>query len=182
MADGRMLRRAAPAAARGFAAKRFCQGMRVGVSRRPSRVQRHFAGALHRRRRRSDDRVLAASGSGVQFEVELRRRSCFMSEKFDVVIIGGGIVGLATAMALTERLRGKRLVVLEKESQVAAHQSSHNSGVIHSGLYYKPGSLKAKMCVAGAAEIVAFCEAKGVPFQRCGQVVVATSEAELPQL
>ena len=85
-------------------------------------------------------------------------------------------------MALTERLRGKRLVVLEKESQVAAHQSSHNSGVIHSGLYYKPGSLKAKMCVAGAAEMVAFCEAKGVPFQRCGKVVVATSEAELPQL
>ena len=105
-----------------------------------------------------------------------------MSEKFDVVIIGGGIVGLATAMALTERLRGKRIAVLEKESKVAAHQSGHNSGVIHSGLYYRPGSLKAKMCVEGAAAMLDFCQASGIPYQRCGKVVVATSETELPQL
>ncbi|MGF1582686.1 MAG: L-2-hydroxyglutarate oxidase [Gemmataceae bacterium] len=100
---------------------------------------------------------------------------------FDVAIIGGGIVGTATAYALVER--GVRsLVVLEAEDSLAAHQTGHNSGVIHAGLYYKPGSLKAKNCVAGREKLYQFCEANGVPAKRCGKVVVATKDEELPRL
>jgi len=106
-----------------------------------------------------------------------------MSENsFDFIVIGGGIVGLATAMAITQRLPKHRLLVLEKEAEVGSHQTGHNSGVIHSGLYYKPGSMKAKTCVEGAAAMVEFCQANDIPYLRCGKVVVATSEAELPQL
>jgi len=106
-----------------------------------------------------------------------------MSEnEFDFVVIGGGIVGLATAMAIARRLPKKRLLVLEKENEVGLHQTGHNSGVIHSGLYYKPGSMKAKTCVEGAAAMVEFCQTNNISYQRCGKVVVATSEAELPQL
>jgi L-2-hydroxyglutarate oxidase LhgO len=106
-----------------------------------------------------------------------------MSENsFDFIVIGGGIVGLATAMAITQRLPKRRLLVLEKEAEVGSHQTGHNSGVIHSGLYYKPGSMKAKTCVEGAAAMVEFCRANNIPYLRCGKVVVATSEAELPQL
>ena len=102
--------------------------------------------------------------------------------KFDFVVIGGGIVGLATAMAITQRPPKQRLLVLEKEREVGSHQTGHNSGVIHSGLYYKPGSMKAKTCVEGAAAMVEFCQVNNIPYQRCGKVVVATSAAELPQL
>jgi len=102
--------------------------------------------------------------------------------KFDLVIIGGGIVGLATALEVTRRFPALRLAVLEKEAAVAAHQSGHNSGVIHSGLYYRPGSLKAKLCVAGASAMVAFCREHGIAHEICGKVVVATSERELPAL
>src|SRR5438270_673645 len=106
-----------------------------------------------------------------------------MPEKqFDFLIIGGGIVGLATAMAIVQRFPHFRLIVLEKEKEVGSHQTGHNSGVIHSGLYYKPGSSKAKTCVEGAAAMIEFCQANSVPYARCGKVVVATSEAELPQL
>ncbi len=106
-----------------------------------------------------------------------------MSENnFDFIVIGGGIVGLATAMAITQRLPRQRLLVLEKEGEVGTHQTGHNSGVIHSGLYYKPGSMKAKTCVEGAAAMVEFCQTNNIPYQCCGKVVVATSEAELPQL
>lgn len=100
---------------------------------------------------------------------------------YDVAIIGGGIVGIATARALCERLRG-RLVVLEAEAELGSHQSGHNSGVIHSGLYYKPGSLKARNCVEGRELMYRFCAEHGVPHERCGKVVVATSEGELPAL
>jgi L-2-hydroxyglutarate oxidase len=100
---------------------------------------------------------------------------------YDVAIIGGGIVGLATALALTERFR-LSLVILEAEDRVAAHQSSHNSGVIHSGLYYKPGSLKARLCVEGRAAMYRFCGENGIPHERCGKLVVATHEGELPAL
>jgi L-2-hydroxyglutarate oxidase len=100
---------------------------------------------------------------------------------YDVAIIGGGIVGLATAMALTSR-RPLRLVVLEAEDRLAAHQSGHNSGVIHSGLYYKPGSLKARNCVAGREAMYHFCQCHGIPHRRCGKVVVATRDDELPAL
>jgi (S)-2-hydroxyglutarate dehydrogenase len=101
--------------------------------------------------------------------------------RYDVVVIGGGIIGIATAHALTERLHGS-LAVLEAESALAQHQSGHNSGVIHSGLYYRPGSLKARNCVEGRDLMYRFCEEHGVRHERCGKVVVATSEHELPSL
>jgi L-2-hydroxyglutarate oxidase len=103
------------------------------------------------------------------------------SATYDVAIIGGGIVGLATALALTERFR-LALAVLEAEDRVAAHQSGHNSGVIHSGLYYKPGSLKARLCVEGRQAMYRFCQENGVAHERCGKIVVATHAGELPAL
>ena len=99
----------------------------------------------------------------------------------DVAVIGGGIVGLATAMALTGRTRAA-VVVLEAEERLAAHQTGHNSGVIHSGLYYKPGSLKALNCVEGREALYRFCAAHGIAHERCGKVVVAVDERELPRL
>ena len=102
--------------------------------------------------------------------------------KGDVTIVGGGIVGLATARELLRRRPDTRVLVLEKESAVAQHQTGHNSGVIHAGIYYKPGSLKAKLCVTGAAEMMAYCEEHGIPYKRCGKMIVATEEAELPRL
>jgi len=96
------------------------------------------------------------------------------------VVVGGGIVGLATALALSER--GIPVIVLESEDRLAAHQTGHNSGVIHSGLYYKPGSLKAQTCRAGLAAMYRFCEEEGVPFRRCGKLVVATAQDEVPRL
>jgi L-2-hydroxyglutarate oxidase LhgO len=101
---------------------------------------------------------------------------------FDVIIIGGGIVGLATGRETLRRFPGKKLLIVEKEQNVAAHQTGHNSGVIHSGLYYKPGSLKAKLCVTGAARMVRFCDENSVPYEICGKVVVATDESEIPAL
>ena len=102
--------------------------------------------------------------------------------RFDIAIVGAGIVGLATAMDLATRRPDLRLVVLEKENTVAAHQTGNNSGVIHAGLYYKPGSLKAQMVVEGARRMVAFCQEHELPYELCGKVVVATSEEELPRL
>ena len=99
-----------------------------------------------------------------------------------VVIIGGGIVGLATAKALAEAERPVRPVVLEKEAALARHQTGHNSGVIHSGIYYKPGSLKARFTVQGAREVVEFARAHGIAHEICGKVVVATLPEELPRL
>jgi L-2-hydroxyglutarate oxidase len=103
------------------------------------------------------------------------------SQTYDVVVIGGGIVGMATARELTARNR-LSLAVLEAEDHLAAHQSGHNSGVIHSGLYYKPGSLKARNCVEGREAMYRFCAEHGIPHERCGKVVVATRESELPAL
>lgn len=100
---------------------------------------------------------------------------------FDVAVIGGGIVGLATALHLTRRCR-LRLVVLEAEADVAQHQSGHNSGVIHSGLYYKPGSHRARMCAVGREAMYRFCEEHGIAHERCGKIVVAIDERELPAL
>jgi (S)-2-hydroxyglutarate dehydrogenase len=101
---------------------------------------------------------------------------------FDVIVIGGGIVGLSTAMHVLGLRPSLRLAVLEKEDAVAKHQSGHNSGVIHSGVYYRPGSLKANMCVEGAAAMVEFCREHDIPLQVCGKVIVATSADELPRL
>jgi len=99
----------------------------------------------------------------------------------DVAVIGGGIVGLATAMALAEG-SAAAVTVLEAEDQLAAHQTGHNSGVIHSGLYYRPGSLKAANCVAGREALYRFCAGHGIAHERCGKVVVATHEREIPRL
>lgn len=101
---------------------------------------------------------------------------------YDVMVIGGGIVGLATAYRLTERHPRRTVVVLEKESHVAAHQSGHNSGVLHSGIYYKPGSLKAATCRAGKREMEAFCASEGIRYDLCGKVIVATDESEFGRL
>lgn len=101
-----------------------------------------------------------------------------MAAQYDIAIIGGGIVGMATAMALVNETKAK-VVVLEAEDHLAAHQTGHNSGVIHSGLYYKPGSLKAKNCVEGREAMYRFCEEYGIAHDNCGKLVVATSEKEL---
>ena len=100
----------------------------------------------------------------------------------DVAVVGGGIVGLFTAYRLLESRPGLRLLVLEKEAALAVHQTGHNSGVIHSGLYYRPGSLKARLCREGKAQTESFAEEHGIPFERCGKVVVALTAQELPRL
>jgi L-2-hydroxyglutarate oxidase len=99
-----------------------------------------------------------------------------------VIVIGGGIVGLATAYRLGERFPGARITVLEKESAVGRHQTGHNSGVLHCGLYYKPGSVKARLAVDGIRQMVAFCRDNGVPHEVCGKLVVAADESELDRL
>jgi L-2-hydroxyglutarate oxidase len=100
----------------------------------------------------------------------------------DLVIIGGGIVGLATAYRFLERFPGKTVVVLEKEDAVAKHQTGRNSGVLHSGVYYRPGSLRALKCRTGKAAMEEFCQREGLPYERCGKVIVAVEEKEFPQL
>ena len=103
-------------------------------------------------------------------------RSC------DFAVVGAGIVGLATARALALRNPGASVAVLEREKRLAAHQSGHSSGVIHAGVYYAPGSLKARLCVDGAAALYEYCESRGIPAERSGKAIVATREAELPRL
>jgi (S)-2-hydroxyglutarate dehydrogenase len=99
-----------------------------------------------------------------------------------ILIVGGGIVGLATAYQLGKRQPGTRITILEKEDAVGSHQSSHNSGVLHCGLYYKPGTIKARLAVEGIRQMVAFCQEHSVPHEVCGKLVVATDESELPRL
>jgi L-2-hydroxyglutarate oxidase len=105
-----------------------------------------------------------------------------MEQHFDIIIVGGGIVGLATAYKLGLKHPGKKIAVLEKEKEVAAHQTSHNSGVIHSGIYYKPGSYKARNCVEGRRELVAFAKEYGIAHDICGKIIVATHESELAHM
>lgn len=101
---------------------------------------------------------------------------------YDFAVVGAGIVGLATAYRLQNRFPDRSIVIIEKESGIARHQSSHNSGVLHSGIYYRPGSLRALNCGLGRSAMVEFCEREGVPFEICGKVIVATEKAELPRL
>ena len=105
-----------------------------------------------------------------------------MSIKYDVIIAGAGIVGLATGLKILEKKPGTKLLIIDKEDGVAKHQTGHNSGVIHSGIYYKPGSLKAKNCIKGYKELLEFCTKENVPFEICGKVIVAVSESELGAL
>jgi (S)-2-hydroxyglutarate dehydrogenase len=122
----------------------------------------------------------ASPGSAIPGPQE--ERPTLMEMRADILFVGGGIVGLAAAAECLRRNPRWRLLVLEKENRVGAHQSSHNSGVIHSGLYYRPGSIKARTCVAGAAAMTAFCRQHGLPLRVCGKLVVATTEKEVPAL
>ena len=105
-----------------------------------------------------------------------------VEQQFDIIIIGGGIIGAATLFNLQERHPIKTILLLEKEDVLADHQTGNNSGVIHSGLYYKPGSLKAVNCIKGRRELVKFAQKYGVDHDVCGKVVVATDAKELPHL
>ena len=105
-----------------------------------------------------------------------------MESEFDIAVVGGGIVGLASALAINERYPRCSLTVLEKEPEVGSHQTGHNSGVIHAGIYYKPGSYKAMLCVEGVRLMKSFCEESGVAWEACGKVIVATDGSELARL
>jgi (S)-2-hydroxyglutarate dehydrogenase len=105
-----------------------------------------------------------------------------MSHPYDLIVVGGGIVGLATAYQYRQSCIQARIAILEKEAEIGLHQTGRNSGVVHSGIYYKPGSLKAKNCVAGAQALLTFCDTHGIPYERCGKLIVATEKDELPRL
>ncbi|HWV84862.1 MAG TPA: L-2-hydroxyglutarate oxidase [Capillimicrobium sp.] len=100
----------------------------------------------------------------------------------DLAVVGGGILGLAVARELMRRHPGRSVVVLEREDEIGRHQTGHNSGVVHAGIYYAPGSLKARLCVAGARELEAFCHERGIAYDRCGKLIVATEPGELGRL
>jgi L-2-hydroxyglutarate oxidase len=119
---------------------------------------------------------------GSVLDVLIERVFTMPDQSFDIVVIGGGIVGLSTAMQLCRTFPRLRLLLVEKEDRVARHQSGHNSGVIHSGIYYKPGSLKAKLCVEGAAAMVTFCREHAIPVEICGKIIVAITAEEIPRL
>ncbi len=101
---------------------------------------------------------------------------------YDLIIIGGGIVGLATALCVLEQQQNLKVMIVEKESSIGQHQTSHNSGVIHSGIYYKPGSLKAQNCINGYKQLLEFCDTYNVKYELCGKIIVATKENQLPML
>ncbi len=101
---------------------------------------------------------------------------------YDLVVIGGGILGLATAREWQQRFPGATIAVLEREPELADHQTSHNSGVVHAGIYYAPGSLKARLCAEGRAALYAFCDEHAIPYEKCGKLIVAVDPGELPRL
>jgi L-2-hydroxyglutarate oxidase LhgO len=105
-----------------------------------------------------------------------------MAETFEIGIVGTGVVGLATALVLNERFPDRSMAVLEKDEAIAGQQTGHNSGVIHAGIYYRPDSHKAQLCVAGVRHLISFCEEEGIPFEKCGKLIVATRDEELPRL
>ena len=101
---------------------------------------------------------------------------------YDYIIIGGGIVGVSTAWQLQQRYPDKKILLLEKESEFATHQTGHNSGVIHAGVYYEPGSLKAKFCREGVNATINFCKQHNIPFNQCGKLLVATNGLEVKRI
>lgn len=105
-----------------------------------------------------------------------------MQKSYDIIIVGGGIVGLATAYEIKQKQADKKVLLLEKEGALAKHQTGNNSGVIHSGIYYKPGSLKAKNCIEGYHKLLKFCDEESIPYELCGKIIVATDKSELPTL
>jgi 2-hydroxyglutarate dehydrogenase len=105
-----------------------------------------------------------------------------MDRPWDVVIVGAGILGLATARELLLRAPDSRVLVLEREPEIAAHQTSHNSGVVHAGIYYKPGSLKSQLCTEGRNKLYAYCDEHGIEYERCGKLIIALNASELPAL
>ena len=112
----------------------------------------------------------------------MNRVTFVVMKQNDVLIVGSGIVGLATSYQLLIDNPELKLTILEKEVSVAVHQTGNNSGVIHSGIYYKPGSLKAKNCIEGYEALVQFCQQENIEFDLCGKIIVATKESELPAL
>src|SRR5438445_469346 len=105
-----------------------------------------------------------------------------MTARHDLVVVGAGILGLATAREILTRRPGLDLIVLEQEPAIAQHQTGHNSGVVHTGIYYAPGSLKARLCRAGSGMLLEFCAEHRIPVERCGKLLIATTAAELPRL
>lgn len=104
------------------------------------------------------------------------------SGQYDLAVVGGGIVGVASAREILLRHPKTKIAILEKEKELAVHQSGHNSGVIHAGIYYKPGSLKAKLCVQGLRLTYAYCDEKKIPYKKVGKLIVATDEVEVSRL
>ena len=148
----------------------------------------HRATPAPTRRDQSRTRGAVAGHLDVRGRRTTRRRSTRImsvregTDEFDVVVVGAGILGLAVARELRHRFPSISMVVVERESDVAQHQTGHNSGVIHSGVYYTPGSLKARLCVEGSKLMYEFCEANDIVYERCGKLIVALSDAELPGL
>ena len=104
------------------------------------------------------------------------------NSEYDIAVIGGGIIGLATAMRLSQEFPRYRVAVLEKEREVALHQTGHNSGVIHAGIYYAPGSQKANFCSTGGSLLRQFCDERGIEYEMCGKLIVAIDDDEVPRL
>ena len=102
--------------------------------------------------------------------------------QYDIIVIGAGILGLATAYQVKKKKQNFKILILDKENEIASHQTGHNSGVIHSGLYYKPGSLKAQNCLRGYGELLEFCDINDIAYDLCGKVVVATKKELIPLL